>query len=535
MHVIGIDVGSQSVKALLTDESGAVLATASAPLTMAHPHDGWAEQDPASWEGAIAASVRAACEQAGVPGADVRMLGLACQVDGLVALGDDLRPLRPAIIWLDRRAGRQTDALAAAAGAEPLTARTGLQPDSSHTAPKAMWLRDEEPEHYRAARWLAPVGGHLTGWLTGEVVQDHANASSTLVYDVHTRAWNDELVGHAGLDADKLPPIRASHEVAGTPATRGGGGDGAVDGVRGRRRHRRRARGGARRRCARARDRRRRHRHRRARRGPGGRRRSSTTRASSRRTRTRPTASCSSRTRASCPAGAPAGSPRRSGSPRRRSSRSPPQAPPGAAGVLFVPALSGSMAPRWNDRMRGAFAGLAMNHGGEHLARAVLEGCTYALRDIVDRFGALGIGGDEIRVVGGGARSPLWLQIKADVTGFPVRPVEGDAATSAGAAMLAGVAAGNFADLEARRPRRPCASPRAGAAGPGDRRRLRRGVRPLPAAVRRDRAGAGVRRSATEVARDLGALRARLAAVDDADALQPIGLGEVLLGRGDAG
>ena len=125
------------------------------------------------------------------------------------------------------------------------------------------------------------------------------------------------------------------------------------------------------------------------------------------------------------------------------------EAPPGAAGVLFVPALSGSMAPRWNDRMRGAFAGLAMNHGGEHLARAVLEGCTYALRDIVDRFGALGIGGDEIRVVGGGARSPLWLQIKADVTGFPVRPVEGDAATSAGAAMLAGVAAGNFADLEA--------------------------------------------------------------------------------------
>ena len=108
MHVIGIDVGSQSVKALLTDERGAVLATASAPLTMAHPHDGWAEQDPASWEGAIAASVREACRQAGVRGADVRMLGLACQVDGLVALGDDLRPLRPAIIWLDRRAGRQT-------------------------------------------------------------------------------------------------------------------------------------------------------------------------------------------------------------------------------------------------------------------------------------------------------------------------------------------------------------------------------------------------------------------------------------------
>ena len=448
MHVIGIDVGSQSVKALLTDESGAVLATASAPLTMAHPHDGWAEQEPASWEGAIAASVRAACEQAGVPGADIRMLGLACQVDGLVALGDDLSPLRPAIIWLDRRAGRQTDALAAAAGAESLTARTGLQPDSSHTAPKAMWLRDEEPEHYRAARWLAPVGGHLTGWLTGEVVQDHANASSTLVYDVHTRAWNDELIGHAGLDADRLPPIRASHEVAGSlrpEAAEAMGLSTACEVVVGTGDEHAAALGaGAL--------------------GPG---------------------IVVDVTGTAEPVAVPAdtaviddeglvethahaadgvllvenpgfvsgGSTRWLAETQRISQAEvfalAAEAAPGAAGVLFVPALSGSMAPRWNDRMRGAFAGLAMNHGGEHLARAVLEGCTYALRDIVDRFGALGIGGDEIRVVGGGARSPLWLQIKADVTGFPVRPGEGDAATSAGAAMLAGVAAGNFADLEA--------------------------------------------------------------------------------------
>ena len=122
-------------------------------------------------------------------------------------------------------------------------------------------------------------------------------------------------------------------------------------------------------------------------------------------------------------------------------------APPGSDGALFLPTLSGSTAPRWNDRMRGCFAGLALNHTPAHLARAVLEGCAYALRDIVDRFAALQIGGEEIRVVGGGARSPLWLQIKADVTGQPVRPVLGDCATSMGGAMLAGVAAGCFADL----------------------------------------------------------------------------------------
>jgi xylulokinase len=122
-------------------------------------------------------------------------------------------------------------------------------------------------------------------------------------------------------------------------------------------------------------------------------------------------------------------------------------APPGSEGALFLPTLTGATAPRWNARMRGCFAGLGLHHGRAHLARAILEGCSYALRDIVDRFAAMGLVGDELRVVGGGARSPLWLQIKADVTGRPVRAVRGAHATSAGAAMVAGVAAGWFADL----------------------------------------------------------------------------------------
>jgi xylulokinase len=122
-------------------------------------------------------------------------------------------------------------------------------------------------------------------------------------------------------------------------------------------------------------------------------------------------------------------------------------APAGAGGVTFLPALSGSMTPRWNEDMRGAFTGLAMNHDGRHLARAVLEGCAFALRDIVDRLDALGIGG-EVRVVGGGARSPLWLTIKAGVLGRSVRPVLADEATALGSALLAGTAAGTFSGLD---------------------------------------------------------------------------------------
>src|SRR5207244_1352839 len=199
-YIIGADVGSQSVKALIMDSDGVEIASADAPCTMSHPAAGWAEQDPTEWTRSLASAVRSARERAGIGAHEVEILGLASQVDGLVALDDDLRPLRPAIIWLDRRATDQSAALADAVGEDVLVSRTGLNPDASHTAPKAMWLRDEESETYAKTRWLAPVGGHLTGWLTGEVVQDHATASSTLLYDLIERSWSEELVACAGLD-----------------------------------------------------------------------------------------------------------------------------------------------------------------------------------------------------------------------------------------------------------------------------------------------------------------------------------------------
>jgi xylulokinase len=414
---------------------------------MSHPAGGWAEQDPEHWEQALAQTVREVREQAGVGREDVVMLGLACQVDGLVAMDERLRPLRPGIIWLDRRATRQSDALAAAAGESALIERTGLNPDASHTAPKAMWLRDEEPEHYRRARWLAPVGGHLNGWLTGEVCQDHANASSTLLYDLRARAFSEELVDHAGLDAERLPAIRAATDVIGplrpevaealglSPRCRVvvGTGDEHAAAV-----------------------------------GAGALAPGVVVDVTG---TAEPVAVPSSdvvldderlvETHAHAvdrmllvenPGFVSGGSTQwwaaTQGIPQGDLFALAAQAPPGSDGVLFLPTLSGSFAPRWNEDMRGCFAGLALNHTPAHLARAVIEGCAYALRDILDRFTAMQIGGEEIRVVGGGARSALWLQIKADITRQPVRPVLGDCATSMGGAMLAGVGAGCFADLE---------------------------------------------------------------------------------------
>ena len=444
-YVVGIDVGSQSVKSVLVDELGATVATASSPCDTSYPASGWAEQDPRRWEQAITEAVRELRSAAGIGATEVAMLALACQVDGLVALDRNLRPLRPAIIWLDRRATAQSDRLRDAVGESVLIERTGLNPDASHTAPKAMWLRDEEPENFRAARWLVSTVGHLNGWLTGEVVQDHADASSTLLYNLAARNWCSELVGLAGLDQARLPSIRAAREVIGSLrsdvaerlglSTRcqvavGTGDDhGAALGA-----------GAV---------------------APG---------IIVDVTGTAEPVAVASRelvlddlrlveTHAHAvdgmllvenPGFVSGGSTnwwaRAQGIPQAELFAQAALAPPGSDGALFLPTLSGSTAPRWNDRMRGCFAGLGLHHELAHMSRAILEGCSFALRDIVDRFDAMGLGGEEIRVVGGGARSPLWLQIKADVTGRPVRVVRGEA-TGAGAAMLAGVAAGFFADL----------------------------------------------------------------------------------------
>ncbi|MEU6083376.1 FGGY family carbohydrate kinase [Streptomyces sp. NPDC047108] len=444
-HVIGVDVGSQSIKGVLVDESGATTAVASAPLRMHHQESGWAEQVPADWTTALCRVVRRLLDAHPVP---VDMLALASQVDGVVPVGADGLPLRQAIIWLDRRATAQSDALAEAVGEQALFERTGLNADASHSAPKMMWLRDHDPDVWRLTRRLLPVGGYLLAWLTGTFLQDPANASSTLLYDLRTGDYDPRLCEAAGIDPGLLPAVAPATQVAGQ-LTRT-----AAEAL------------GLPREC-------------------------------------RVVVGTGDEHAASLAAGviAPGVVADVTGTaePVTAAARElvldedrlvethghavpgtylvenpgfvsggstlwlatsvldvaqadifdlADEAPPGSDGVLFLPALTGATAPRWNADMRGCFNGLSMNHGRPHLARAVLEGCAYALRDIVDRLDALGLAGDEVRIVGGGGRSPLWCRIKADVLGRPVRPVLSQEGTALGAAMLAGTASGIFRDID---------------------------------------------------------------------------------------
>ena len=447
MYAIGCDVGSQSLKGILLDPSGGVVAQASASYEVEYPHPGWAQQDVGDWRSALGDVVHSLLGTASIDPTEIDTLGLASQVDGLVAVDEDGDPLHPAIIWLDRRASAQVAAFDAL-DKTAIRGLTGLNLDASHVAPKILWLRDAHPDVFERAAGLLLPGSALVAWLTGEHVVDHANASSTLLYDVSDRTWSREMLDAASLDADRLGVICAAAEIAGplrpaaaeaiglTPSTRVVVGTGDEHG---------------------------------ASLGAGAIKAGIVVDISG---TAEPVAVAAAEpiidetglveTHAHAdprvwlvenPGFVSGGSVRWfqdlfGGAAFGDLDREAGAPGPGSDGVTFLPTLSGSTAPRWNDRARGLFAGLSLNHDRGHMFRALLEGCTFALRDIVDRLDAMGLAADEIRVVGGGARSRLWLQMKADVTGRRVRVLANDEATALGAAMIAGVGAGMFSDLD---------------------------------------------------------------------------------------
>ena len=448
-HVIGCDVGSQSLKGVLVDADGVTVTGASATYELSFPHPGWAEQDPEGWLRALRAVISALLERGGVAAGDVGALGLASQVDGVVAVDAQGRHLRPAIIWMDRRAEPQRRALGGRIPEERIFDLTGLNLDSSHVAPKILWLRDEEPETYREASSFLLPGSYLVHRLTGERVVDYSNASSTMLYDVRSRGWSEEMLSAADLVAEELGRVAPAEEVAGVlsrsaarevgldPGTKVVVGCGDEHGA-----------------CL----------------GAG---------------LVVPDLICDI-TGTAEPVCAAADEPVfdetglvethahadsrlwlienpgfvSGGSVRWYSdnvarvgydemTREAEGVPAGSEGLVFLPCLSGAMTPTWNGNARGVFHGLSMRHGLAHMTRAVFEGCAFGFRDIVDRFGEMGIGGEEVRVVGGGADSPFWCQIKADATGRTLRALKSREATATGAAMLAGVAEGTYASLDA--------------------------------------------------------------------------------------
>lgn len=437
--IVGIDIGTQSLKATVLGEDLAVRASASTGYEARYPQPGWAEQDPRAWEDALAPTIAAALSRAGAEPSHVGAVGIAGQLDGCVAVDRDDEPLGPCLIWLDRRA-----ALPDREGlAEHIAKRCGIVADPGHMAAKIGWLKHNGSGS--AARFHQPVS-YIVSRLTGRAVMDHALASTTMLYDLDSRAWSDELLEAFGVRAGELPEIAQASERAGALNEAGARLTGLPAGI--------------------------------------------------------PVA-VGTGDDFSTPLGAGIVRPGRLAcvlgtaevvgaldAEPKIDDRSllethayvggfyfienpgwyaggavewfirchrlngtdelnelAAQAPPGSDGVLFLPALSGAMAPEWNADARACFYGMTASHDISHMARALLEGCAFAMRDVVDRLREMEVPLHAIRLLGGGARSTLWAQIRADLAQLPVE-LPGEVDTSpVGAALLAATAAGLAPDI----------------------------------------------------------------------------------------
>ena len=459
-YVIGCDVGSQGTNCALYAADGTLVASSYQAYDLSFPFPGAAEQDPDLWPAAVAGGVRELLDELPEGPSAVKGLSFGSQLDGMVVCDGDARPLRPAMIWMDRRAERQAAAVAEKMSPAEFYRRVGANLDSSHAVFKALWVRDEEPEQWAMAATLMSPGTFVLREIAGPVAVDYSNASSLALLDPRSRKWSPEVLAAVDLPETMLPEVAAATEPISTittafsqatgldpgtvvavgcgdemAATLGAGvfEPGEVCDVVGT---------------------------------------AEPVCAASSEPREDPTMLVECHPHADPDAwllenpGFVSGGNLRwwrdQFAPIERGAEAEglgdaydllsleaERVPPGAEGLVFLPCMQGAMAPEWNGAARGVFYGLTLAHSRAHMTRAILEGSAFALRDIVEAMANSGLDVRRLTIVGGGAKGPLWRQIKADVTGLPVRVPTSVETTATGAAILAAVGAGIHATVGA--------------------------------------------------------------------------------------
>ena len=443
--LIGLDVGTTATRAVAIDLGGNVVAVASEEYPLSTPRPGWTEQDPELWWQASQLVLQRVAAQLREPPIG---LGLTGQMHGSVFLDEADHVIRPALLWNDQRTASQCGAITERVGTKKLIEITGNPAITGFQAPKILWLRENEPDSYARVRRVLLPKDYVRLRLTGEYATDVSDASGTLLLDLRRRAWSDELLKKLEIPRDWLPAVyegpavtgAVSADVASTTglpaglAVAAGGGDNAAAAV-----------------------------------GNGIVREgliscsigtSGVVFADSKTPRIEP----SGRLQAFChavpgryhlmgvtlSAGGSLRWWRDVGGGRLDydgMASLAAQAPPGSEGLVFLPYLTGERTPVLDPRARGAFVGLTLRHSQSHLTRAVMEGVTYSLGDCLNLMIGLGVPVDEVRATGGGARSPFWRQLQSDVFGLPVHRASIDEGPAFGAALLAGVAGGAYADV----------------------------------------------------------------------------------------
>ena len=450
--LLGIDLGTSSVKCVLTHPSGRVEATAQREYPIDTPRPGWAEQSPEGWWLAAADAVRETLSSRTGLGPEVAAVSFSGQMHGTVLLDGRCRPLRPAIIWADQRSARQCDEIYEIVGRETLAAVTCNPVAAGFMAASLLWLKESEPDVLAQAVHALLPKDYVRYRLCGEIDSEPSDAVSTLLFDTRGRQWADGIIESLGLPRAVFPRIKPSHAVvgevtqaasdatglrAGTPVVAGGG-DQPVSAV---------ANGAIDERVLLSTI------------GTGG---QLLTPASE------PRYDPQLRTHTFCHvvpdrwflmgATLSAGLSLRwlrdnvlGGSDRvdyNRLSDAASRVSAGADGLVFLPYLLGERTPHIDPQAKACFIGLGLRHRVDHLVRAVMEGVAFAMRDSLEIFRELGLRFDRVIASGGGARSAVWRQIQADVYGLPVATVDVEEQAGVGAAMLAGVGIGVYSDFE---------------------------------------------------------------------------------------
>lgn len=446
--LLGLDLGTGSVKALLIGEDGGVRGEGAAPCGVSSPHPGWAESDPEEWWEAVSPAVRAAV---GEHGGEVSALGLSGQMHGVVLSDGVGSALRPAVLWAD---GRSSGELAAYRRLGGETLRSLANPLAVGMAgPTLIWLRDNEPGVYDSATHALQPKDWLRLRLTGEVFSEPSDASATLLYDLERDSWSGTAVRALGLREDLLPPLVPSSAVAGTLAREAARHLGVRAGIQvaaGAADTTAAALG-----CGLL--------------GPGPVQLTVGTGAQILSVHSRPTSLPNPkthlyRTATETPAGRyyAMAAVQNAGLALEWARKvlnvsweevyaEAFSVPPGAGGVVFLPYLGGERTPHFDPGARGAWTGLDLSHARAHLLRAALEGVAFSLREGLETLERTGIEAPELRLAGGGTVKLPWRQLLADVLGRPLLPFPpsvADNASARGAALLAGLASGVYEKVE---------------------------------------------------------------------------------------
>jgi xylulokinase len=442
--LLGMDISTTAAKALLIDERGEVVISATTPLSLSTPRPLWSEQDPADWWSRMQASIRKVLTAASVPGSAVAGIGLTGQMHGLVLLDAKGEVLRPAILWNDQRTGDQCDDIRARLGKERLIRITGNDALTGFTAPKILWVKQNEPQTFAEVCHILLPKDYIRFKLTDTFATDCADGAGTLLFDLKERTWSDEVLEALEIPSAWLPAVFEGPAITGVVSEKaaaatglaegvpvvGGGGDQAAQAV-----------------------------------GVGA-----------------VEAGILALTLGTsgvvfAPTDAPLIEPEgrlhafchsvpgmwhlmgvmlsAAGSLQWYHDSLAPDLSlddlvseaesitPGSEGLLFLPYLTGERTPYPDPNARAAWIGLTIRHGRGHMTRAVLEGVAFGLKDSFSLIQQAGLSEiRQVRISGGGSRSALWRQILADVLDVELATVNTTEGAAYGAALLAGVGIG---------------------------------------------------------------------------------------------